>query len=42
MSELSEREIEVFIAAMELPSTGCIAYLGQACAGDTALRQGVE
>jgi len=42
MPEPSEREIEVFNAALELPATERVAYLDQVCAGDAALRQRVE
>jgi eukaryotic-like serine/threonine-protein kinase len=38
----SEHEIEVFNVALELPASQRAAYLDQACAGDTALRQRVE
>ena len=42
MPKPSEREIEIFIAALELPSGQRAAYLGEACAGDAALRRRVE
>ncbi len=42
MSEPSEREIEVFNAALELPAAERAIYLDNACAGDAALRQRVE
>jgi len=42
MPQPSEREIEVFNAAVELPAAERAAYLDQVCAGDAALRQGVE
>jgi serine/threonine protein kinase len=42
MPQPSEREIEVFNAALELPAAERVAYLDQACAGDAALRQRVE
>ncbi|MGA3182532.1 MAG: serine/threonine-protein kinase [Verrucomicrobiota bacterium] len=42
MPQPSEREIEVFNAALELPAAERVAYLDQACAGDVALRQRVE
>ena len=38
----SEREIEVFNAALELPSAERASYLDQVCAGDAALRRRVE
>ena len=41
MPQPSEREIEVFNAALELPAAERVAYLDQACAGDVALRQRV-
>jgi len=42
MPQPSEREIEVFNVALELPAAERSAYLDQACAGDAALRQRVE
>src|SRR5258708_2849772 len=42
MPQPSEHEIEVFNIALELPAGERAAYLDQACAGDTALRQRVE
>jgi serine/threonine protein kinase/tetratricopeptide (TPR) repeat protein len=42
MPQPSEHEIEVFNVALELPVQERSAYLDQACAGDTALRQRVE
>ncbi len=42
MPEPSEREIEVFNAALELPAAERGAYLDQVCAGDAALRGRVE
>jgi serine/threonine protein kinase len=42
MLEPSEREIEAFNAALELPAHERTAYLDKACAGDAALRQRVE
>jgi serine/threonine protein kinase/Tfp pilus assembly protein PilF len=42
MPQPSEREIEVFNAALELPATERVVYLERACAGDVALRQRVE
>ena len=38
----SEREIEVFNVALELPAAERAAYLDQACTGDAALRQRIE
>jgi serine/threonine protein kinase len=42
MPQPSEREIEVFNAALELPPAERVAYLDQACVGDPVLRQRVE
>ena len=42
MIDPGDREIEVFSAALKLPVAERVAYLDQACAGDTALRQRVE
>jgi serine/threonine protein kinase/WD40 repeat protein len=42
MPDLPERELVVFSAARRLPHSERAAYLDQACAGDTALRQRVE
>jgi len=42
MPQPSEHEIEVFNTALELPPAERAAYLDQACAGETALRQRVE
>jgi serine/threonine protein kinase len=42
MPQPSDHEIEVFNIALELPAGARAAYLDQACAGDTALRQRVE
>ncbi len=42
MPQPSEHEIEVFNIALELPAGERAAYLDQACAADTALRQRVE
>jgi hypothetical protein len=42
MSQPSEREIEVFNAALELLTADRVAYLDEVCAGDAALRQCVE
>jgi tetratricopeptide (TPR) repeat protein/tRNA A-37 threonylcarbamoyl transferase component Bud32 len=42
MPKPSEREIEIFIAALDLPSGQRAAYLDEACAGDAALRRRVE
>jgi serine/threonine protein kinase len=42
MPQPSEREIEVFNAALEMPIPERAAFLEQACAGDAALRQRVE
>jgi eukaryotic-like serine/threonine-protein kinase len=42
MPKPSEREIEIFNAALELPVAERTAYLDQQCAGDAALRQRVE
>ncbi len=42
MPQPSEREIEVFNVALELPAAERAAYLDQACAGDAALRQRIE
>ena len=42
MSQPSEREIEVFNVALELPVSERAAYLDQACAGDAVLRQRIE
>jgi eukaryotic-like serine/threonine-protein kinase len=42
MPQPSEREIEVFNVALELPATERSAYLDRACAGDAALRQRIE
>ena len=42
MPQPSEREIEVFNTALELPIPERNAYLDEACAGDPALRQRVE
>jgi len=42
MSQPSEREIEVFNAALELPAAERATYLDEVCAGDAALRQRVE
>ncbi|MGD0814106.1 MAG: serine/threonine-protein kinase [Verrucomicrobiota bacterium] len=42
MPQPSEREIEVFNAALELPAAERGAYLDQVCAGDPALRRHVE
>jgi eukaryotic-like serine/threonine-protein kinase len=42
MPQPSEREIEVFNTALEVPAAQRAAYLDQACAGDAALRRGVE
>jgi serine/threonine protein kinase/WD40 repeat protein len=42
MAQPSEREIEVFNTALELPAAERATYLDQACAGDAALRQRVE
>ena len=41
MPEPSEREIEVFNAALELSAAERVPYLDRACAGDLALRQRV-
>ena len=38
----SDREIEIFNAALELPATERQAYFDQVCAGDAALRQRVD
>jgi serine/threonine protein kinase/tetratricopeptide (TPR) repeat protein len=42
MPQPTEREIEVFNAALELPAVERAAYLHEACAGDAALRRRVE
>jgi serine/threonine protein kinase/tetratricopeptide (TPR) repeat protein len=42
MSEPSHREEEIFEAASKLPAGEREAYLLEACAGDTALRQRIE
>ena len=42
MPQPSEREIEVFNAALELPTQERAVYLDEACAGDAKLRQRVE
>ncbi|MGD0615443.1 MAG: serine/threonine-protein kinase, partial [Verrucomicrobiota bacterium] len=42
MPQPSEHEIEVFNVALELSSGQRAAYLDEACAGDAALRRGVE
>jgi serine/threonine protein kinase/formylglycine-generating enzyme required for sulfatase activity/predicted alpha/beta-hydrolase family hydrolase len=42
MSEPPERDIEVFNAALELPTAERAAYLDQVCGGDAALRRRVE
>jgi serine/threonine protein kinase/WD40 repeat protein len=42
MPQHSEHEIEVFNAALELPSAERAAYLDRVCAGEPALRQRVE
>jgi len=42
MAQPSEREIEVFNVALELPVQERITYLDQACAGDDALRQRID
>ena len=42
MPQPTEREIEVFNAALELPARERVAYLDKACVGDDALRQHVE
>jgi len=42
MAQPSEREIEIFNAALEVAPAERGAYLDQACAGDAALRQRVE
>ena len=42
MPQPSERDIEVFNAALELPPAERAAYLDRACAGDAALRLRVE
>ena len=42
MAQPSEREIEIFNAALELPAPKRRAYLDDACAEDSALRQRVE
>src|SRR5271170_5237641 len=42
MPQPSEREIEIFNIALELPARERAAFLDQACAGDAALRQRVE
>jgi serine/threonine protein kinase/tetratricopeptide (TPR) repeat protein len=42
MPQPSEREIEVFNAALELPGAERAAYIDKACAGDATLRQRVE
>jgi serine/threonine protein kinase/tetratricopeptide (TPR) repeat protein len=42
MPQPSEREIEVFNAALELPVAERVAYLDQVCASDAALRRRVE
>ncbi len=42
MPQPSEREIEVFNAALELPPAERIAYLDRHCAGDASLRRRVE
>lgn len=42
MPEPSEREIEIFNAALELPEVERVAYLDRVCANDPALRQRVE
>src|SRR6266568_1209465 len=42
MPQPSDREIEVFNAALELPAAERGAYLDQICADDAALRQRVE
>jgi serine/threonine protein kinase len=42
MAEPSEREIDLFNAALELPAAERAVYLDQMCAGDAALCQRVE
>ena len=42
MFQPSEREIEVFHVALELPAAQRNEYLDQACGGDAALRQRIE
>jgi serine/threonine protein kinase/WD40 repeat protein len=42
MLQPSEREIEVFNVALELPAAERAAYLDRSCAGDAALRQRIE
>src|SRR5208282_386819 len=42
MPQPSEREIEVFNAALELSAAERAAYLDQVCAGDAVLRQHAE
>src|ERR1035438_3835410 len=42
MPQPTEREIEVFNAALELPARERVAYLDKACVGDDALRKHVE
>jgi eukaryotic-like serine/threonine-protein kinase len=42
MAQPSEREIEVFNVALELPAGERAVYLDRACVGDAALRQRVE
>jgi hypothetical protein len=42
MSESQNREISVFAAALDLPADQLDAYLDQACAGNTELREQVE
>jgi serine/threonine protein kinase len=42
MPQPSDREIEVFNAALELSAPERAAYLDEACGGDTGLRQRVE
>jgi WD40 repeat protein/serine/threonine protein kinase len=42
MPQPSEREIEIFNAALELAAAERVAYLDQVCAGDAALRRCVE
>src|SRR6266567_3578745 len=42
MPQPSDREIEIFNAALELPAAERVGYLDRVCAGDAALRQRVE
>ena len=42
MPQPSDREIEIFNVALELPAAERVDYLDRVCAGDAALRQRVD